>query len=167
METLGCPGFRRVALLDSGHCRRLVSRLELGRRDVATGRMEPAVVPPIDPGHGGQLDVGDRPPAPLTADELGLAEGKAGLRDGDIVVSLDEPRMSLAIDQAHPLDAALSQETPGQTVRLGILRDGRSLNVDVILGSRFVFDVAVFDTGGADYGTKLCHALDLAAAPTP
>ncbi|MFL5681255.1 MAG: S1C family serine protease, partial [Chloroflexota bacterium] len=57
---------------------------------------------------------------------------KAGIRDGDIIVSLQ----GQTIDAEHPLDAVLSQFAPGQTVTLTILRDGKQQDVQVTLGTR-------------------------------
>ena len=36
--------------------------------------MEPSVVPPVDPAGRGELDLLDRPPGPLAADQLGLVQ---------------------------------------------------------------------------------------------
>jgi hypothetical protein len=50
----------------------MVGGLELGRRHVAAGRVEPAGVPEMDPGCGRELDLLDRPPEPVAVDELAL-----------------------------------------------------------------------------------------------
>jgi S1-C subfamily serine protease len=56
----------------------------------------------------------------------------AGLRDGDIIVAVeDQP-----IDAEHPLDAVLTSYAPGQMVRLQVLRGGERIEVDVTLGVR-------------------------------
>jgi S1-C subfamily serine protease len=57
---------------------------------------------------------------------------KAGIREGDIIVSAE----GQAIDTEHPLDAVLSQFAPGQTVSLTILRNGSQQKVSVTLGTR-------------------------------
>ena len=57
---------------------------------------------------------------------------KAGVKDGDIIVSID----GKAIDSEHPLDALLVQFAPGDTVTLSVLRNGSSLTLDVTLGTR-------------------------------
>jgi S1-C subfamily serine protease len=57
---------------------------------------------------------------------------KAGLREGDIIVALNDQ----AIDAEHPLDATVSAFAPGQAVDVHILRDGKPLTVSVTLGTR-------------------------------
>jgi S1-C subfamily serine protease len=57
---------------------------------------------------------------------------KAGIKDGDIILSIDGTR----IDQEHPLDALLVQFAPETSVTLDVLRDGQSLKVTVVLGTR-------------------------------
>jgi S1-C subfamily serine protease len=57
---------------------------------------------------------------------------KAGVKDGDIITKIEDQ----VIDADHPLDAVLSQFSPGQKVTLSILRGGEQLTVDVTLGTR-------------------------------
>jgi len=57
---------------------------------------------------------------------------KAGLKDGDIVVSIQDQ----AIDQEHPLDMVLAGFAPGQTIDVHILRNGQAQVVKVTLGTR-------------------------------
>jgi S1-C subfamily serine protease len=56
----------------------------------------------------------------------------AGLKDGDIVTKINDQ----AIDTVHPLDAILSQFSPGDKVTLSVLRDGTETTIDVTLGVR-------------------------------
>jgi S1-C subfamily serine protease len=57
---------------------------------------------------------------------------KAGIQDGDIVVSINGTR----IDQEHPLDALLVQYAPNDTIELEVLRKGATIKVQVTLGTR-------------------------------
>jgi S1-C subfamily serine protease len=57
---------------------------------------------------------------------------KAGVKDGDIITKIDDQ----TIDSDHPLDAVLSQFSPGQTVTLSITRGSEQLSVKVTLGTR-------------------------------
>jgi serine protease Do len=57
---------------------------------------------------------------------------KAGIQDGDIIVSINGTK----IDQEHPLDALLVQYAPNETVELEILRNGATIKVQVTLGAR-------------------------------
>jgi 2-alkenal reductase len=57
---------------------------------------------------------------------------KAGLKDGDIVSSV----AGKVIDEEHPLDATLSQFSPGDTVSVDVLRDGQPVTFEVTLGTR-------------------------------
>ncbi len=56
----------------------------------------------------------------------------AGVKDGDIVTKINDQ----VIDTVHPLDAVLSQFSPGDKVTLTILRDGTETSVVVTLGVR-------------------------------
>jgi 2-alkenal reductase len=62
----------------------------------------------------------------------GTPAAAAGLEDGDIVQQIN----GKVIDEEHPLDATLSQFSPGDTVAVIVLRDGQTLTIDVTLGTR-------------------------------
>jgi serine protease Do len=57
---------------------------------------------------------------------------KAGLKDGDVIVSIEDQ----AIDKEHPLDAVLAGYAPGQTIQIHVLRGSQSLTIAVTLGTR-------------------------------
>ena len=57
---------------------------------------------------------------------------EAGLEEGDIVTSVEGQR----VDGAHALDDILSQYKPGDDVEMEVLRDGRTMQVTVTLGTR-------------------------------
>jgi hypothetical protein len=65
--------------------RTVVGVLELDRRDVAAGAVQPAVVEPIHPLQRRQLDVVEAPPGTAAADEFGLVETDQGLCGGVVV----------------------------------------------------------------------------------
>ncbi len=72
---------------------------------------------------------------PSSNDPAVVADGpaaKGGVKDGDIVTKINDQ----AVDTLHPLDAVLSQFSPGDTVTLTILRDGKEQTVKVTLAVR-------------------------------
>jgi S1-C subfamily serine protease len=57
---------------------------------------------------------------------------QGGLKDGDIIVSVD----GQAIDEEHPLDATLSQHAPGRAITVEVQRGNEKLTLQVTLGTR-------------------------------
>ncbi len=57
---------------------------------------------------------------------------RAGLRDGDIIVAVDGQKIA----STSPLDDILTQYAPGKTVALDVLRDGKSITLELTLGTR-------------------------------
>jgi S1-C subfamily serine protease len=62
----------------------------------------------------------------------GSPAAAAGLRDGDIIVSVD----GIEITWDRPLDDILTQFAPGRTVALEVLRDGQPITLTLTLGTR-------------------------------
>jgi S1-C subfamily serine protease len=62
----------------------------------------------------------------------GTPAADAGLQDGDIIVKID----GQVVDGEHPLDAALSQFAPEDTISLEVLRDGQTVTISLTLGTR-------------------------------
>jgi S1-C subfamily serine protease len=56
----------------------------------------------------------------------------AGVRPGDVIESLD----GSSIGDANKLLQVLAKKQPGDTVKLGLLRDRKSLEVQVVLARR-------------------------------
>jgi 2-alkenal reductase len=77
----------------------------------------------------GGRDQNDQPVNGVTA---GTPAAQAGIKDGDIITSVE----GKVIDDGHPLDATLSQFSPGQTVSVEILRGGERITLEVTLGTR-------------------------------
>ena len=69
----------------------VVSSFHLGGRDVAAVLVEAAVVEPVDPFGGGQLDVIDVVPGSLLLDQLGLVEAVDRLGQRVVVRRPDDP----------------------------------------------------------------------------
>jgi serine protease Do len=83
---------------------------------------------PVDQGAWVQADA-------TTSDPAVVPKGpaaNAGVKDGDIITKIG----TQTIDTLHPLDAVLSQYSPGDTVTLTILRAGQTVTVNVVLGVR-------------------------------
>ncbi|HEY5433897.1 MAG TPA: trypsin-like peptidase domain-containing protein [Candidatus Limnocylindrales bacterium] len=57
---------------------------------------------------------------------------QAGLQAGDILTAVN----GTALDATHPLDLVMSQNAPGQTITIDVLRNGQTSQVKVTLGTR-------------------------------
>ena len=68
----------------------------------------------------------------VTGVQPGTPAAQAGIKDGDIITSVE----GKVIDDGHPLDATLSQFSPGDTVSVDILRGGEPITLEVTLGTR-------------------------------
>jgi 2-alkenal reductase len=68
----------------------------------------------------------------VTGVQPGTPAAQAGIKDGDIITSVE----GKVIDDGHPLDATLSQFSPGDTVSVDILREGEPITLEVTLGTR-------------------------------
>ena len=74
---------------------------------------------------------------------------QAGLREGDVVVSID----GKAVDGSTALTRAVGAVRPGQTMRLEIYRDGRRQTVNVRAGTRPADILAATEGGSRAPGT--------------
>jgi S1-C subfamily serine protease len=80
---------------------------------------------------GGQGGFGGTPVAQPSI-VAGSPADTAGLQAGDIITAVD----GTALDATHPLDLVMSQSSPGATVKLDVLRDGATVHLTVVLGTR-------------------------------
>jgi S1-C subfamily serine protease len=62
----------------------------------------------------------------------GSPADKAGIKVGDIIAKVN----GQAIDGTHPLDATLSEYSPGDTISVDLLRNGQTVTVQLTLGTR-------------------------------
>ena len=84
-------------------------------------------------GQGGEDPFGLGRQLPVESSILaGGPADQAGLQPGDIITAVD----GRALDATHPLDMVMSQYGPGTSVRLDILRNGQTMQVTVVLGTR-------------------------------
>lgn len=73
-------------------------------------------------------------PASEGASSSIIADGpadKAGLKEKDIITAVDGTK----IDATHSLISQLNKHKPGDSVKLAVLRDGKTLSVNVTLGT--------------------------------
>ena len=73
----------------------------------------------------------DKPVSGAPAVFAGSPADEAGLVEGDIVVAVDGE----AVDAEHDLSTRILPHLPGDTVTLSVVRDGRTLEVAVTLGT--------------------------------
>jgi len=59
--------------------------------------------------------------------EAGSAADKAGIRAGDVIVSID----GVQIKKAHELPIRVARHAPGDKVKVGIIRDGKAKSITV------------------------------------
>jgi S1-C subfamily serine protease len=62
----------------------------------------------------------------------GSPAADGGLQPGDIVTAVN----GTTLDATHPLDMVTSQSAPGDSIKLDVLRDGKTTTLTVVLGTR-------------------------------
>ncbi|MDQ6998298.1 MAG: DegQ family serine endoprotease [Mariprofundus sp.] len=74
--------------------------------------------------------------------ESGSAADKAGIHPGDVIVSIDGNQ----IDKAHDLPIRVARHTPGDKVKIGLIRDGKLKTITVTVEAMTDPDLAKSDT---------------------
>jgi serine protease Do len=86
---------------------------------------------PID--HGALIGPGqDQSGANLPAISPDSPAAKAGIKDGDVVTSIE----GMPIDTQHPLDSIITRFAPGRTVTVEVFRNGSTVKLQITLGTR-------------------------------
>ena len=70
-----------------------------------------------------------KPRTVVTQVEPNSPGAKAGLKTGDVITELD----GRAVSDAGELQVEVGQKQPGTTIKLGVMRDGKSTNIPVTL----------------------------------
>ncbi len=83
----------------------VVALLGLGRRDVADGLHQPAIVEPVDAFQGRELDGFERPPRPAPMNDLGLVKSVDDLGQS-IVVAVANAELSPKVGDGLIFQAA-------------------------------------------------------------
>ena len=103
---------------------------------IANGRVRypylGAALAPVDPVSAARLDL---PNVGGTVVEDVAPDGpaaRAGIEPGDVIVGVD----GAAVGPDLPIGVALAALAPGAEVRLDLMRDGRSIEIRVVLGER-------------------------------
>jgi serine protease Do len=89
----------------------------------------------VTPENSKFFDVSDASGAVVTQVESGSPAGKGGLKVGDVITELNGKKVT----DAGELQVEVGQKTPGTTIKLEVVRDGKTLSVPVTLeamGSR-------------------------------
>jgi len=76
----------------------------------------------------------------------GLPADEAGLKDGDVIVSVD----GAPVKDTAELIRTVSSRRPGETVSLGVIRDGKDMKIKVRLGDREKELTASTEPGGEE-----------------
>jgi serine protease Do len=90
----------------------------------------------------------------------GSPASKAGLKSGDVIRELNGQK----IENGSALQVAVSQDAPGTQIKLGILRDGSPMTLDVTVGSFDGKKTLVAANDGSDNGPSRSGKLGLAVS---
>ena len=110
---------------------------------VRRGMLGVAMNPAIDADLARSLGLPDSRGALVTRVEAGSGAAKAGIQPGDVIRSFNGAAVGDVGDVA-PMVGALP---PGSQVKLGVWRDGRERNIDVVLGEAETERTSAFNQG--------------------
>ena len=102
----------------------------------------------VTPENSKFFDVKTANGAVLTQVESGSPAGKAGLKVGDVITEIDGQPVS----DAGTLQMEVGQKQPGTAIKLGIMRDGKPMNVSVTLEAMGSRDKNDDETASSEHG---------------
>jgi len=102
----------------------------------------------VTPENAKFFDVNDANGAVVTQVEPDSPASRDGLKVGDVITELDGKKVS----DAGELQVEVGQKRPGTTIKLEVLRDGKTVNVPVTLEAMGSRDKQGTETSEADHG---------------
>ena len=102
----------------------------------------------VTPENSKFFDVNDASGAVVTQVEPNSPAAKAGLKVGDVIAELDGQKVT----DAGQLQVEVGQKTPGTTIKLQVIRDGKNTTLPVTLEAMGSRDNDGTETGEADHG---------------
>jgi serine protease Do len=102
----------------------------------------------VTPENSAFFNVNDASGAVVTQVEADSPAAKAGLKIGDVIAELDGQKVS----DAGQLQVEVGQKRPGTTIKLQVVRDGKNVNLPVVLEAMGSRDKENSETSEADHG---------------
>jgi serine protease Do len=102
----------------------------------------------VTPENSKFFDVNDASGAVVTQVEPGSPAAKAGLKVGDVIAELDGQKVT----DAGQLQVEVGQKTPGTTIKLQVIRDGKNTTLPVTLEAMGSRDNDGTETAEGDHG---------------
>jgi serine protease Do len=102
----------------------------------------------VTPENSKFFDVSDASGAVVTQVEPNSPAAKAGLKVGDVIAELDGQKVT----DAGQLQVEVGQKTPGTTIKLQVIRDGKNTTLPVTLEAMGSRDNDGTETAEADHG---------------
>ena len=88
---------------------------------------------------------GKRYPRGRGAPSTGPAN-KAGLAEGDVIVSADDKEIELPMDFSE----VLSSHTPGHTIKVGLIRSGTLMHKEIVLAAKPDYPEKIFTAANGE-----------------